>query len=98
MAGLIPEGLQLPPGMDPVDFYLMLPAMDPAQAPPGADLTMTLNGPDQIWFYVVAGTCTAVPAVFFIIRLYTRLAIFKSLELADCKLCSLAHIEAADKC
>lgn len=85
MAGLIPPGLEVPSGMNPTDFYLQLPALGPAQVPPGADTTMTLTGPDQVWFLVVAVTCTAIPAFFLMMRLYTRIAIFKSLELTDCK-------------
>ncbi|OAL47158.1 hypothetical protein IQ07DRAFT_634150 [Pyrenochaeta sp. DS3sAY3a] len=83
MAAIIPPGLQIPPGMDPREFYLQLPALGPAQIPPGADTTMTTSGPDQIWYLVVAVTCIAVPAFFLMIRIYTRLAIFKSLELVD---------------
>lgn len=86
MAAIIPPGLQVPPGIDPREFYLQLPALGPAQIPPGADTTMTTSGPDQIWYLVVAVTCIALPALFLMIRLYTRLAIFKSLELVDCKL------------
>lgn len=85
MAGLIPPGLQVPPGMDPRDFYLQLPALGPAQIPYGADTTMTTTGPDQVWYLVVAVTCIAVPAFFLMIRVYTRLTIFKSFEIADCK-------------
>jgi hypothetical protein len=85
MAGLIPPGLQIPPGMDRIDFYLQLPAMAPAKVPAGADRTMTTTGPEQVWFLVVAITCTAVPALFLSLRVYTRLAIVGSFELADCK-------------
>lgn len=88
MAGLIPAGLQLPPDLDPMEFYLQLPAMSPKEAPPGADMTMTTDGPDQVWYLVVAITCTVVPAMFLGLRMYTRLAIVRSLELADCKLMS----------
>lgn len=85
MAGLIPPGLQVPPGIDPIDFYLRLPAMAPSQALPGADMHMTTHGPDQKWFLVVAITCIVVPAIFLMLRVYTRLAIVRSLEIADCK-------------
>jgi hypothetical protein len=85
MSGLIPPGIEVPAGVDPIAFYLQLPAMSPAQAPAGSDMTMTVNGPDQVWFVVVAVTCTAVPAMFLSLRVYTRLAIFRSFELADCK-------------
>jgi hypothetical protein len=85
MADLIPSGLQGPPGMDSTEFYLQLPAMGPDQMPAGADRTMTIIGPDQVWFLVVAITCIVVPALFLLLRVYTRLAIVGSLELADCK-------------
>jgi hypothetical protein len=85
MADLVPSGLQVPPGVDPIDFYLRLPAMSPDRAPAGADMTMTTNGPDQVWFLVVAITCIAVPALFLSLRVYTRLAIVRSFEVADCE-------------
>jgi hypothetical protein len=85
MAGLIPPGLVPPTGVDPMEFYLQLPALNPKHAPKGADMTMTTDGPDQVWFLVVAVTCIAVPALFLSLRVYTRLAIFRSLEAADCK-------------
>jgi hypothetical protein len=46
---------------------------------------MTTTRPDQMWFVVVAITCTVVPAIFLSLRVYTRLAIIGSLELADCE-------------
>ncbi|KAF2035618.1 hypothetical protein EK21DRAFT_41916, partial [Setomelanomma holmii] len=52
--------------------------------PPGADTTMTTHGPDQVWYVVVAVTCIAIPALFLTMRIYTRLAIVRSLEMADC--------------
>lgn len=85
MSNLIPSGLQIPPGMDPIEFYLQLPAMGREQIPPGSDTTMTTNGPDQVYFLIVAATCTVVPALFLAMRVYTRLVIFKSLEIADCE-------------
>jgi hypothetical protein len=85
MATFMPPGLSVPPGMDPVEFYLQLPAMHPDQIPAGADRTMTTTRPDQMWFVVVAITCTVVPAIFLSLRVYTRLAIIGSLELADCE-------------
>jgi hypothetical protein len=97
MAGLIPPGLKVPPGMDPTEFYLQLPAMGPDQVPPGADTTMTTNGPDQVWFLVVAVTCTAIPALFLAMRLYTRLAIVRSLEMADCMCEASVKIASADE-
>jgi hypothetical protein len=78
-------GLQVPPDMDAMEFYLQLPAMSPLHAPKGADMTMTINGPDQVWFLVVAITCIVVPAFFLSLRVYTRLAIVGTFELADCK-------------
>jgi hypothetical protein len=85
MPQLIPEGLQIPPGVDARQFLLSMPAMSPDQIPRGADMTMTPDGPDQIWFLVVAIICIAVPGLFLILRVYTRLAIMRCLEPADCE-------------
>ena len=71
--------------MDPRQFLLSLPAMTPDQIPKGADTTMTTDGPDQVWFLVVAIICIAVPGLFLILRVYTRMAIMRCLEPADCK-------------
>lgn len=82
---LIPEGLVIPPGVDPRQFSLSLPAMGPDQIPKGADTKMTTDGPDQVWFLVVAIICIAVPGLFLILRVYTRMAIMRCLEPADCE-------------
>ena len=68
----------------PIDertFALSLPAMI---APPGADRTMTLDGPDQVWFLVVGILCIAIPGLFLMLRVYTKMAVVRSLEIADC--------------
>jgi hypothetical protein len=75
-------GGTVPPGVDPMEMLLNMPALQPA--PPGADTTMTTDGPDQVWYLVVAITCIAVPGLFLLIRIYTKLVIVRSLELADC--------------
>jgi hypothetical protein len=93
MAGLIPPGLQIPPGMSRIEFYLQLPAMASDKVPAGADRTMMTNAPEQVWFLVVAVTCTAIPALFLSLRVYTRLAIVGSFELADCKFYANAGFE-----
>jgi hypothetical protein len=82
--------------MDPTTFYLQLPAMSPTRAPKEADITMTTTGPDQVWFLVVAITCIVVPALFLSLRVYTRLAIVGSFEMADCKQTGVLHI--CDSC
>ena len=90
---LIPEGLVIPPGVDPRQFSLSLPAMGPDQIPKGADTKMTTDGPDQVWFLVVVALffisssiiCIAVPGLFLILRVYTRMAIMRCLEPADCE-------------
>jgi hypothetical protein len=82
---LIPDNLQVPPGMNPRQFLISLPAMNTDQIPKGADTTMTTDGPDQVWFLVVAIICIAVPGLFLILRVYTRMAIMQCLEPADCK-------------
>jgi hypothetical protein len=97
MDGLVPAGLQVPAGMDPLVFYLQLPAMSPTQAPKGADLAMTTTGPDQVWFLVVAITCIVVPALFLALRVYTRLAIVGSFQMADCEYTGdLKYVTMAD--
>ncbi|KZM19257.1 hypothetical protein ST47_g9640 [Ascochyta rabiei] len=53
------------------------------QIPKGADTTMTINGPDQIWFLIVAIICIAIPGLFLVLRIYTKLAIMGCLEPAD---------------
>jgi hypothetical protein len=85
MPGLIPDGIQVPPGVDPTSYYLQLPAMLPEHAPKGADMTMTTTGPDQMWFLVVAVICITIPTFFLSIRVYTRVTIMGGFELADCK-------------
>lgn len=84
MSGIIPPDVKVPPGWDPTEYYLTLPAMGPSRIPEGADTTLTINGPDQMWFTVTAVLCTAVPALFLMLRVYTRLAIVRSLEVTDC--------------
>jgi hypothetical protein len=84
MSRLLPQGVQIPPGVDPRQFILSLPALSPDQIPKGADTTMTTDGPDQVWFLVVAILAIAIPGLCLILRVYTRLAIMRSLEPADC--------------
>ncbi|KAF1960427.1 hypothetical protein CC80DRAFT_293675 [Byssothecium circinans] len=79
-----PEVMALKPSwMDARTFALGLPAMTGDAVPKDADRTMTLDGPDQIWFLVVAITCIAIPGLFLMIRIYTKLAVVRSFELAD---------------
>jgi flagellar biosynthesis protein FliP len=78
-------GLEAPPGMDPMQYLLSLPALASSQIPEGADTNMTTNSPDQVWYLVVAIVCAAVPTLFWLLRMYTRLVIVRSLEPADCK-------------
>jgi hypothetical protein len=85
MAELISLGLEAPPGMDPMQYLLSLPALAPAQIPEGADTKMTTDSPDQMWFLVVAIVCAAVPTLFWLLRMYTRLIVVRCLEPADCK-------------
>lgn len=85
MSQLIPSGVEIPPGVDARQFLLSLPALSADQIPRGADSTMTTDGPDQVWFLVVAIICIAIPGLFLILRVYTRLAIMRCLEPADCE-------------
>lgn len=77
--------LGIPPNVDPRPILLALPGMMGDAVPPGADRTMTVDGPDQNWFLVAAIACIASAGIFLMIRIYTKLAIVRSLELADCK-------------
>ena len=82
----IAAALGLPPGPDYKPLLLTFPAMvDEKSIPPGADRTMTVDGPDQIWFLVVAILCISFSGIFLMIRVYTKLAVVRSFELADCK-------------
>ncbi|KAF2642326.1 hypothetical protein P280DRAFT_263164 [Massarina eburnea CBS 473.64] len=72
-----------PAGMDDRSWALLAPAMTPTQAPVGSDMTMTVDGPDQVWYLVVAITCIAMSGLFLIVRVYTKLAVVRSFELAD---------------
>jgi len=75
--------LDVPPGVDPVDYVLLLPALKPP-ARADIDITMTIKGPDQVWYVVAAVLCISLPALFLALRVYTRLAIVGCLEWADC--------------
>ena len=77
--------LGIPPNVDPIPILLALPGMMGKAVPPGADRTMTVDGPDQNWFLVAAIACIASAGMFLMIRVYTKLAIVRSFELADCK-------------
>lgn len=77
--------LGIPPNVDPRPILLRLPAMMGDAVPPGADRTMTLDAPAQNWFLAVAIACIAFSGIFLIMRVYTKLAIVRSFELADCK-------------
>lgn len=85
MSQFLPEGFQIPPGVDARQFLLSLPGLPPDQIPKGSDTTMTTTGPDQVWLTVVAIVCIVIPTIFLILRIYTRLAIVRSFEPADCE-------------
>ena len=57
--------------------------------PKGADTTMTLDSSEQVWFLVVAITCIAIPGLFLLVRVYTKLAVVRMFEIADCTLQSI---------
>ncbi|KAL5380300.1 hypothetical protein DPSP01_007874 [Paraphaeosphaeria sporulosa] len=75
--------LGIPPNVDPRPILLALPGMMGDAVPPGADRTMTVDSPDQNWFLIVAILCIAFAGIFLIVRVYTKLAIVRSFELAD---------------
>lgn len=77
--------LGIPPNVDPRPILLALPAMMGDAVPSGANRTMTLDSPDQNWFLIVAILCVAFAGIFLMIRVYTRIAIMRSFELADCE-------------
>jgi hypothetical protein len=70
----------------PAQIMAQMLAARALKPPRGADTTMTLDSPDQVWFLVVAITCIAIPGLFLIVRIYTKLAIVRMFEIADCKL------------
>jgi hypothetical protein len=85
---VVPDGIErlaIPSGVDRTTFLLGLPAFMPDSIPPGADRTMTLDGPDQFWYLLVAIMCIAIPGIFLLIRVYTKAVVVRSLEVADCK-------------
>jgi hypothetical protein len=83
-----PELAKLPPELQR-EYILASAAMRGAAIPKGADMTMTTDGPDQIWFLVVAITCIATSGLFLMVRIYTKLAVVRSFEPADCELLTL---------
>jgi hypothetical protein len=78
---LLPN-IEPPPGVDPMEFFLNLPALT---APEGADTTMTLTDMCQAWYVVTAVTCIAIPGMFLMLRIYTKVAIVKSFDITDCE-------------
>jgi hypothetical protein len=46
MNEFVSAGLELPPGVDPIDFYLRLPAMSLSRVLVGADMRMIMDGLD----------------------------------------------------
>lgn len=82
-AKLAAAALGIPPNVDPRPILLALPAMPEYAIPPGADRTMTVDSSDQNWFLIVAILCVTFAGIFLIVRVYTKLAIVRSLELAD---------------
>ncbi|KAF2185470.1 hypothetical protein K469DRAFT_631985, partial [Zopfia rhizophila CBS 207.26] len=63
-----------------VTLLLASPALD---APPGADTRMTAYSRDQVWFWLAFGLCIAIPGLFLLVRLYTKLVIVRKLDEAD---------------
>ncbi|KAF2471692.1 uncharacterized protein BDR25DRAFT_192827, partial [Lindgomyces ingoldianus] len=53
--------------------------------PAGANTRMTLDSSAQVWYLVTAILCIAVPGIFLMIRVYTKFAVVKMLDAADCK-------------
>jgi hypothetical protein len=80
--------VDIPSNVDLRPILLAMPGMTGDAVPPGADRTMTLDAPDQNWFLIVAILCVTFAGLFLIVRVYTKLAIVGSFELADCE-CSL---------
>ena len=99
---VIPDGIEsltIPPGVDRMAFLLALPAFLPESVPMGADRTMTLDGPDQFWYLLVAIMCIAIPGLFLLVRIYTKAVVVRTFEVADCEsstadlVAILAHCE-----
>jgi hypothetical protein len=70
----------------PAQIMAQMLAARALKPPPGADTTMTLDSPEQVWFLIVAITCIAIPGLFLIVRIYTKLAVVRRFEIADCML------------
>lgn len=66
------------------DPFINLRAMS-LPAAESLDFHFTLHSKDQDLFFAVAGLCIAIPAIFLLGRIYTKLAIVRGLESADCK-------------
>ena len=80
---LLAAKLGIPPTEDPIPILLSISSTPEYVIPPGADRTMTVDSPAQDWFLIVAILCIAFAGIFLIVRVYTKLAIVRSFELAD---------------
>jgi hypothetical protein len=85
---MVPDGIErltIPPGMDRETYLLGFPAFMPDSIPPGATRNMTVDGPDQFWYLLVAIMCISIPGLFLLARIYTKAIVVRRLEMADCK-------------
>ena len=77
---------------DTISEILEGPALKP---PPGIEVVeITNTDPAQKYYYPMAVLCTVVPGVLLLLRLYTRLRVYRKFDLTDRKsimVCSLAR-------
>lgn len=61
--------------------------LDGPALPPAEGVTPQLNNHsgEQVLYFVVASLCTIIPGALLLLRLYTRLRVFRKVDLTDCK-------------
>ena len=53
--------------------------------PKGVTPEVNNHSGEQALYFVVASLCTIVPGMLLLLRLYTKLRIFRKVDLTDCK-------------
>ena len=54
------------------------------QAPKGVIPLLTNRSPQQSWYYFFATLCTVIPGILLLLRFYTKLRIFRKIDITDC--------------
>jgi hypothetical protein len=92
---MVPDGIErltIPPGVDRETYLLRMIAFTPGSIPPGANRNMTVDGPDQFWYLLVAIMCISIPGLFLLARIYTKAVVVRRLEVADCEQFVASHM------